>query len=126
MSLNDVYKLNYEHAIKSVLKDGGKVNAQDVTITRQKVQPVKFEQGYEGVYAVDKVVLNKTMGVTYEFDFEGIRFSLRGASNKKQSALPEFSYNTQVYIDGKLMETTHLSTSFRYRRHGTYLKIWIT
>jgi hypothetical protein len=117
MSLNDVYKLSYEHALKSITKNGGKVNAQDVAITPQKVQPVKLEKGFEGVYAVDKVVLNKTMGVTYEFEFEGTGFSLRGAANKNQSALPEFSYNAQVYIDGKLIETAHLSTSFRYRRH---------
>lgn len=117
MSLNNVYELSYKHALKSISSNGGKVAGENLVISVQKPATVKLEQGFEGVYPMDKVVLNKTMGVTYEFDFEGTGFVLRGGANKNNVTLPEFTYNAKVYVDGKLIETAHLATSFSTRRH---------
>jgi hypothetical protein len=117
MSLNNVYELSYKHALKSIESNGGKVNGDNLVLSVQKPATVKLEQGFEGVYPIDKVILNKTMGVTYEFDFEGTGFVLRGGTNKNNASLPEFTYNAKVYVDGKLIETAHLATSFSTRRH---------
>ena len=117
MSLNNVYELSYKHALQSISLNGGKVDGDHIVVAVQKPATVKLEQGFEGVYPIDKVVLNKTMGITYDFDFEGTGFVLRGAANKNQGNLQDFIYHANIYIDGQLVEKAHLSTSFGTRRH---------
>ncbi|WP_285008796.1 ADP-ribosylglycohydrolase family protein [Pedobacter faecalis] len=117
MSLNKVYETSYQHAVKSILLNGGTEAGQNISIAVQKPMVVQLEQGFAGLYPVEKRTLHTTMGVTYEFDFEGTGFVLRGAANKNRNDLPDFTYEANVYIDGQLMETAHLSTAFHLRRH---------
>ncbi|WP_449437174.1 ADP-ribosylglycohydrolase family protein [Pedobacter steynii] len=117
MSLNKVYEISYKHALQIISSNGGKVNADEVAIALQKPKPVKYEQGFEGVHPILKTILNKNMGLTYDFDFEGTGFVLRGSNDKHDSKAADYSFKVKVYIDGRLHETAVLSSSFKTRRH---------
>ncbi|HEX8607101.1 MAG TPA: ADP-ribosylglycohydrolase family protein [Pedobacter sp.] len=116
MSLNKVYDIGYAHALKTISSNGGKVSANQVTISLQTPVPVRFEQGFAGAHPISKKILNANMGVTYDFDFEGTGFVLRGSNDKHDSNAPDYSFKTNVYVDGKFYETANLSSSFKTRR----------
>jgi hypothetical protein len=116
MSLNKVYEISYAHALKMITGNGGKVNNEEVSIALQEPIAVKYEQGFKGVHPVLKTILNKNMGLTYEFDFTGTGFVLRGSNDKHDAKAPDYSFITKVYVDGKLHETAVLSSSFKTRR----------
>jgi hypothetical protein len=117
MSLNKVYEISYSQALKTILSNGGKIGPNEVQIALQEPAPVKYEQGFKGVNPTSKTVLNKNMGITYDFDFEGTGFVLRGSNDKNDANAPDYTFKTKVYIDGKLHETAMLSSSFKTRRH---------
>ena len=54
MSLNDVYDIGFKHALQVIEKNGGKIDANAVTIKLQQPKPVRFEQSFEGHYPIEK------------------------------------------------------------------------
>ena len=54
MSLNDAYKIGYDHAIKNIEKNGGSVSGDNVTIKTQQPVAVKFEKSFDGIYPIEK------------------------------------------------------------------------
>jgi hypothetical protein len=50
MSLNDVYKMGYKHALQVIQKNGGKISDSQISIPVETPQPVRFEQSFEGHY----------------------------------------------------------------------------
>ncbi|MHA4896030.1 ADP-ribosylglycohydrolase family protein [Pedobacter sp. PWIIR3] len=116
MSLNKVYDIGYQHALEMIRANGGKVLPDQIEIALQTPATVRFEQGFNNVHPILKTVLNKNMGVTYDFEFEGTGFVLRGSNDKHDPMAPDYSFITKVYVDGKLHETAILSSSFKTRR----------
>jgi hypothetical protein len=50
------------------------------------------------------------------FDFEGIGFVLRGEASQWDSH-SEYVFNTELYVDGKLIESPKLPVSYTTRRY---------
>jgi hypothetical protein len=76
------------------------------------------------MYPVSKnnvVNLSKNPSVI-EFEFTGTGFALRGAAIKKKNNLPEYVFQTELYIDGKKIETATLPTSYTTRRYELFWK----
>jgi hypothetical protein len=117
MSLNKVYETSYQHALKAIVANNGKVGEAEVIIKVQKPAVVSLEKGFEGIYPVTKEPLNRNIDGVYEFDFEGTGFVLRGNAGKNDQNLDDYELKAKVYVDGQVMETAHLPTAYRTRRH---------
>ena len=123
ISLNDVYKMGYKHAIKMIEKNGGTIGEVNLEIMLQVPEVVKFEQAFEGHFPVERKQVDwgkKTMNKEnpeYVFEFEGIGFVLTGNSQKDDKMVEDYTHIAEIYIDGELSETVNLPTSFTTRRH---------
>lgn len=117
MSLNNVYEIGYKHAIQNIERNGGKINAEDVTIRTQEPVAVKFEKSFEGQYpvALTPVKWNENKD-EMSFDFDGIGFVIKGDASQGDSQ-SDYVFNTELYLDGKLIETPKLPVSFTTRRY---------
>lgn len=117
MSLNDVYEIGYKHALQNIERNGGKINVNDVIIKLEKPVTVRFEKSFEGQYPVTRIPVkwndNKD---EISFDFEGVGFVLKGDASEWQSK-STFVFDTELWIDSKLIETPKLPVSFTTRRH---------
>jgi hypothetical protein len=117
MSLNDVYETGFKHALQNIERNGGSVNGDNIVIKKQQPAVVKFEKSFDGIYPLQKIsptVSDKKDDVS--FDFDGTGFALRGETAKWGNN-SSFVYNTELYIDGKLIEKPQLPVSYTTRRY---------
>ncbi len=117
MSLNDVYDIGYKHALQNIERNGGKVNADHVTIPVQKPVAVKFEKSFAGHYPVTLTPVKWNANKDeIRFDFDGIGFVIKGDASKWDSK-SAYVFDTELYLDGKLIETPKLPVSYTTRRY---------
>ncbi len=117
MSLEDVYDIGFKHALQNIERNGGTINGENITIKAQQPVAVRFEKSFDGVYPVNKipVVWNGAKN-EISFEFEGTGFVLRGETAKWASTTA-FVFNTELYIDGKLVESPKLPAAYTTRRY---------
>jgi hypothetical protein len=121
MSLNDVYRIGYKHAVENILKHGGKEDNDKLTIPVQPVKIVRYEKSFEGHYPVAKFEVNKTLqhtGDTFEFSFDGIGYVLRGESAKWSDENKKINdvLRVSVTIDGGKEEEVVFPLNYEQRR----------
>jgi hypothetical protein len=121
MSLNEVYEIGFKHALQVIERNGGKAEGGNITIALQEPKPVKLEKSFEGHYPIEKKGIGKDIKDEYTIDFEGIGFVMKGAANKKNEQA-DYIFKAELYIDGKLIETSSLPTSFTTRRYELFWK----
>lgn len=128
ISLNDVYAMSFRHALEVIKRNGGQVNGDEITIKLQKPKPVKLEVGFKGHYPVERRILRsgnggeKEWGVDImddnEFEFEGVGFVFTGKTVAKGEQ--DYTFNVEMYIDDKLVETTSLPTNYHDRKPAPF------
>ncbi len=122
MSLNDVYRIGFKHALENIAKHGGTVKKDKVILTLQKPVAVRYEQGFTGCSPkrILGIVENKSrLGLNnkeYTFEFEGTGFVVKGSSRAEDGLGENYDHEIEVYIDGKLHEKAVLPTDYKKRR----------
>ena len=117
MSLNDVYNISYKHALENIKKSGGEVKDNEVIIPLQKPAVVRFEKSFVGHFPIAKIALEMSgNNDEINFDFEGIGFVLSGEASMKNASESIFVFNSELYVDGKLVESAKLPVSYTTRR----------
>lgn len=117
MSLADVYAIGYKHALLNIERNGGRSTADHVTIKTQTPSAVKLEQSFEGSFPTEKKTVQWSDDKTeISFEFTGTGFVLRGETAAWAST-SSYVFNTELYVDGKLIESPQLPGNFTYRRH---------
>ena len=117
MSLHDVYEIGYKHALQNIERNGGKINADNVIIKVQQPVAVKFEKSFDGQYPVAMTPVKWNANKDeMSFDFDGIGFVLKGDASQWDSK-STYVFNTELYLDGKLIETPKLPVSYTTRRY---------
>ncbi len=120
MSLNDVYKMGYKHALQVVQKNGGKVTDSQITLPVEAPQPVRLEQSFEGHFPVELRSVNKSIENEFAFDFKGTGFVIKGevqsTRNSKPGVIDDFYFTADLYVDGKKVETAKFPSSYTTRR----------
>ncbi|CAN5119997.1 hypothetical protein BH09BAC3_BH09BAC3_29590 [soil metagenome] len=117
MSLNDVYQVGLKHALLNIEKNRGSVKGDVITLIAQQPTPVKFEKSFDGHYPSTKIPLTFSAANELSFEFEGIGFVIRGETAKWGSEKVEFVINSEVYIDGQLVESPKLPANYTTRRY---------
>lgn len=121
ISLSDVYELGFNHALLNIQRNGGKIEGNNVTISVQQPEPVKFEQSFEGHFPIEKRSIEKPLATELTFNFEGIGFVIRGSAAKWASTSPYIG-KAELYVDDKLVETAELPASYTTRRYELFWK----
>jgi len=121
ISLNKVYTIGFKHALENLKRNGGKEKDDNIIIKVQQPATVKLEQGFTGLYPVDKIEFGKDIADT-SFSFEGTGFILRGSANKKNDKEDDYVFKAELYIDGVKVETAELPTNYTIRRNELFWK----
>ncbi len=117
MSLNDVYEIGYKQALENIKRNGGKVNDNNVIIPQQQPVAVRFEKSFDGQYPVAMMPVKWNDGNNeLSFDFDGIGFVIKGDASQWDSK-STYVFDTELYLDGKLIETPELPVSYTTRRY---------
>ncbi len=117
MSLHDVYDIGFKHALENIERHGGKAEGENIIIKREQPATVKFEKSFAGIYPIQKIIPDFSQNKDdVSFDFIGTGFVLRGETAKWGSN-SNFVYNTELYVDGKLIEKPQLPASYTTRRY---------
>ena len=120
-SLNKVYGIGFEHALKNIEANKGSVSGNEVKIAIQTPQAVKFEQGFPGIYPIEKInVDNDADNRELTFEFEGTGFILSGDASRKRDVKDHYTFIAELYIDGEKVETAKFPTSYTTRRHELF------
>lgn len=117
VSLNDVYELGYKHALENIKRNGGNVNDNNVSIALQSPSPVRFEKSFDGLFPVASTPVQwNDKKDECGFEFEGTGFVIKGDASQWGST-SNFVFNTELYLDGKLIESPRLPVSYTTRRY---------
>ena len=93
------------------------MNANDVIVRLQEPVAVRFEKSFDGQYPVAMAPVKWNAGKDeINFDFDGIGFVLKGDASQWDSK-STYVFNTELYVDGKLVETPKLPVSYTTRRY---------
>ncbi|MCD6115911.1 ADP-ribosylglycohydrolase family protein [bacterium] len=124
ISLNDVYKLSFKHALKEIERNKGKIDGDMVTINYQEPKRVKLEIGFKDHYPIKRQHLNVNLKDETSFKFKGIGFAVNypwgGGLIKKGDK--DYTFNVAMYIDGKRIEVSELPTNFTIRKYTPFWK----
>lgn len=113
ISLNKTYTLSFNHALKMIEDNGGKIEGEDVIIKCQKPVAVPYEKSFEGISPCGKKTINRDLPEIGEIslDCSGVAFA-------GYVSCPDKSYVAEVemLIDGSMVETAQLPALYRTRR----------
>ncbi|WP_295716951.1 ADP-ribosylglycohydrolase family protein [Mucilaginibacter sp.] len=117
MSLNDVYRIGFNQALKNIQKNGGNIKGDIINVKLQHPKPVKFEKSFAGIYPAGKIAVKWSESRDMlSFEFEGTGFVLKGETTGYNDR-SNFVFHTGLYIDGQLIESPDLPVNFTIRRN---------
>lgn len=119
MSLNRLYEEGLNQALEMIKRNGGEVDNDMVKIIYQAPKTVPLEIGFEGLYPIDRVGVNKRLSQSQNeinIEFTGSAFVLTGYASfdgNQEDAILEL----ELYINDTLVETIKMPTLSLIRRH---------
>lgn len=117
ISLQDVYDIGLRHALLNIEANGGSVTGDQITISYQSPIAVKFEKSFVDHYPVDKIpALWNAAKDEINFEFEGTGFVLLGDASTWANT-SSYVFNTELYLDGAVVEKPTLPVNFTTRRY---------
>lgn len=119
ISLNKTYQMSFDQALQMIERNGGKIDADAITISCQQPKAVRYEKAFEGHYPTHKFGINKPVNDVGEVSFEGIGIIFKGYVQAKDQ---NYVAKVEMYMDGQLMETANLPASYTTRRHELFWK----
>jgi len=118
ISLNKMYQLGYKHALASILKNGGAVQDNAVSIIYQAPVPVQLEQSFLGVTpSIRKWIGWNSIPLkdTYTYSFEGNGIMITNAMSNEFNASTDYVFKVEVDLDG-IKEIVSMPYNFKKRK----------
>ena len=123
MSLNKVYDIGFKHALQVIERNGGKIDGEKVIILTQEPKTVRLEQGFVNMRPLQKTELQQDISTKeLSFNFIGTGFVISGETGKNKGDAPDYTFDTELYIDGEKVETAKLPTDVTTRRLELFWK----
>ncbi|MRR24386.1 ADP-ribosylglycohydrolase family protein, partial [bacterium] len=137
ISLNDVYELGFEQALKVIEKTGGKIKGENITIKYQEPVAVPLEVAFPGIYpyrttyagsqeesgSKQPVLFTITGSEPAEISFTGTGLIIKGVIGG--SLEKDFVGELEVRIDGIVDRIVKLPVDFRTRTDELYWNVEI-
>ena len=93
----------------------------EINIKLQQPKTVPLEVSFEGHYPKEKLIPIQTKD-EISFEFEGIGFAIASPSNLRNPGGKNHVFETEMYIDGELVEKINLPTERNKRRFTPFWK----
>ena len=122
ISLTRTYEMSFKQALQMVERNGGTVGEKDVTIACQAPVPVRLEKGFEGLYPIGRIHVNREVADVGKVVLDGTGIVFKG---RVRAADEEYVARVEMYMDGELVETANLPAASRTRRHDLFWKYQI-
>lgn len=114
ISLNKAYELSFGHACAMLRRNGCKKEDDVYFVPKREVHPVPLEVAFDGLYVRDKQVVEMSIDDVAPLSFTGTGVVLKGYV---AGGLPsDYVAEMEVYMDGKLYETTNLPLDVNQRK----------
>lgn len=120
LSLLDVYDISFKQALEMIERNGGAVKDETVEIKYQKVETVRFEEAFPGLFPLEKIAFDgwprprkMINNDTREFSltFNGAGFVISANAYKTNQTLPDYDLKADVFINGEYVETAIMPTN---------------
>lgn len=115
-SLNDTYKMSFDHALKMIERNKGIVTDKEVTIKCQKPKAVRYEQSFPGLAPAERLPIGKTLSEAYTFSADCAGLLINGYVKGKKDYVAEL----EATLDGGKPERFTMPVSYRHRRLDIY------
>mgnify|MGYP002508406055 CR=1 FL=1 len=125
LSLNSICDMNLELMKEIVVKNGGSFENGAFTFTANEPHAVRYEQSFEGLKPVDKVVLKKTFTDELTLKFKGNSIVVEGAVIKTGHSDDAYVANVSAYIDGEKVEDFLMPFDYITRKYEIFSKYCI-
>ncbi|MBN1819846.1 MAG: ADP-ribosylglycohydrolase family protein [Prolixibacteraceae bacterium] len=121
ISLNKAYDMSFRHALDMIKNNGGEIKNDQINIAVQEPEKVPLEIAFEGHYPKAMIFPQQTEN-EISFEFEGIGFAVAAPPDGKKFGRLNHVFETEMYIDGKLVEKAKLPTEINYRRFTPFYR----
>lgn len=118
-SLNQVYEMSFDQALKMIQAEGGQVTPNQVSIRLQSVKPVRWEQSFTGLFPIQKKRVGQELTDRIDIPFSGAGFALTGDCRHLKKEWNDSGINEvvqlEIQIDDQAKDTMLLPANFTYR-----------
>ena len=124
ISLNKMYDLGFKHAKQMILKNGGTVSDNSVSIVYQTPKTVAFEESFPGLIPVQRKWMGwsgYTLKDTLVFPFEGNGIAICSGMSNEWDSKTDYVFDVEVDIDG-IKEIAKMPFNFRIRKNELFAK----
>ena len=120
VSLNDCYDICYKSSLDNIVKAGGKVDGDLITINYKSPDALPLEVAYPNIYPTDKIAVGKPLQKVGRIDFSGTGIAIMGGPNfrklgREDHKLQDYAAKVEVTIDGKQAAIRNLPFSYHAR-----------
>jgi hypothetical protein len=117
-SLNDTYKMSFDHALQMIERYGGKVTPDEVTIKCQKPKRVRYEESFPGIVPSERMpIKTKLAGTPYTLNAHCAGILINGYVSTKNK---QYVAQLEVTLDGGEPQKFEMPASYRLRRLDIY------
>ena len=122
LSLNETCSKNLELMEAAVMKNGGKVSEEGMSFMVQTPEIVAWEQSFEGIRPVDKVVLKKRFTSSVGLDFTGNSIVVEGSVVKTGHSEDDYKAHIQAILDGETVGDFFMPFDYITRKYEIFSK----
>jgi hypothetical protein len=127
LSLNETYKASFDHSLKIIERNGGKVKENKVVIACQTPTPVRWEKSFEEIAPVKKEPISQPLTENgFKYDFEGNGILISSSYRNEWMSKSDYVGLVEVIIDGESVETVKLPAAFLKRKLDLYYNFELT
>jgi len=125
VSLNDCYDICLNSSIENIVKYGGEVEGDNITIVVQDTEVLPLEVAYPDIYPAGEIVIEKPIQEVSEIEFSGTGITVNGgpdyrAMRRTGKVDSDYVAEIEVTIDGQ--KATVRNNPFSY--HARALEIY--
>ena len=122
LSLNTLCEMNLKLMKEVLEKNGGSYENGVFTFTANEPHAVRYEQSFEGLVPVDKVVLKKQFNDELTLKFKGNSIVVEGSVQKVGHSKDEYVASVSAYIDGQKVEDFLMPFDYITRKYEIFSK----
>ena len=121
-SLNSLCEKNLKLIREAVTKEGGSYEDGSYIFPVQAPEAVRYEQSFEGLVPVAKIVLKKTFTDELTLEFEGNSIVVEGSIVQTGHSSEDYRAELSAYLDGELVEEFVMPVDYIKRKYEVFSK----
>ena len=118
VSLNDCYDICYKSSIENIVKYGGKVDGDEITIEYHRPKTLPLEVAYPNIYPKEILSVDKSIRDVTTIEFSGTGIAVLGGPSRnalRETNNKDYVAEIEVSIDGKKAAVRKLPFNYHSR-----------